>query len=181
MKFRILTSAISLAVCLFCPNPANAVPIGNFPGFDELIARSDAVVILRVDGHVDIRSNPTLYTTHDCYIYQTLKGDIRAGDRIQLRLMDTRSSFVTPFALYSTHLMFLTKKRSPNEPTEYRTIEFIGSQTSVPPTGNETMPAGETVQQRVASIVRRSIEYNQTIHKKNQAFLEQAIADSDEP
>src|SRR5437773_5142666 len=105
---------------------AHAVEIGFFPGLDELIGKADAIVILRVDRHVTDFGSSTLYSTHDCYVYQTLKGDIPINKTIRLQLMDTRTSFVTPYAIHSTHLMFLTKKRAENEPTEYRTIEIRG-------------------------------------------------------
>ena len=100
--------ALALLGILFTGSRAHAVRIGDFPGLDELVAKADAVVILRVDHHVDVQSNPTLYTTHDCYICQTLKGDVPSGKTSRLRLMDTRNSFVTPYAIHSTHLMFLT-------------------------------------------------------------------------
>lgn len=180
MRIRAVAPIISLVLWTLCAIPAHAVLIGNFPGLEEMIAKADAVVILRVDRHVDTQSNPTRYTTHDCFIYQTLKGEVSAGKRIQLRLMDTRSSFVTPYALLSTHLMFLTKKRSPNEPTDYRTIEFEGAHFCVPPTENETMPKGKNVRQRIESLLKRSIEYNQEVHENNQAFLELAIEHPDE-
>jgi hypothetical protein len=58
-----------------------------------LIEKADAFVIARVDHHVDARINPTLYTTHDCYIYRTLKGRLPSGRTTRLRLMDARTSF----------------------------------------------------------------------------------------
>ena len=89
---------------------AHAVLIGNFPGLEELIEKADAIVILRVDKHVTGFGSPTLYSTHDCYIYQTLKGEIPRNNVIRVQLMDTRTALVTPYAIGSTHLLFLTKK-----------------------------------------------------------------------
>ena len=160
---------------------AHAVMIGFFPGLDELIKKADAIVILRVDHHVDVRSSPTLYTTHDCYVYQTLKGDIPTNKRIRLRLMDTRTSFATPFALHSTHLMFLTKKRTPSEPTNFRTIEFRGANVRLPPIGHEKKPEGKTIADQIRSVLQRAADKNKKEHEKEQAFLNQMIKGTAEP
>ena len=170
-----------VAAILITVSSAQAVEIGFFPGLDELIKKADAIVILRVDHHVDVRSSPTLYTTHDGYIYRTLKGDIPANKRIRLQLMDTRTSFATPFALHSTHLMFLTKKRTPNEPTDFRTIEFQGANVRLPPTGHEKKPKGKTVADQIRSVLQRAADHNKKKHEKEQAFLNQMIKGTAEP
>ena len=154
---------------------ADGVEIGFFPGLDELIEKADAIVILRVDRHVTDFGSPTLYSTHDCYIYQTLKGDIPANQSIRIQLMDTRTAFVPPYAINSTHLMFLTKKRTPNEPTDYRTIEFRGANVRLSPFGHENMPAGKTTAERITSLLKGAVQYNKKQHEKEEAFLKQAI------
>lgn len=164
--------ALSLAMLLATSN-AHAVRIGSFTGLDELIEKADAIVILRVERHVTDFGSPTLYSTHDCYIYQTLKGTIPGNSVIRVQLMDTRTAFVTPYAIGSTHLMFLTKKRTPNEATDYRTIEFQGANIRLTPFGHEKTPAGKTVKEQVKSILKRTAEYNVKQHEKEQAFLTQ--------
>ena len=160
---------------------AYAVMIGFFPGLDKLINKADAIVILRVDRHVTDFGSPTLYSTHDCYIYQTLKGDIPTNKTIRLQLMDTRTSFVTPYAIHSTHLMFLTKKRTPDESTDYRTIEVRGANIRLTPFGHEKMPAGKTTKDQIKSLLKRTVEYNKKQHDKEQAFLNQTIKGTAEP
>lgn len=162
---------IVFAAVLILSSTAMAVDIGPFPGIGTAIRKADAVVILSVHDHIDTRPNPSLYTTHECYIYQTLKGDIPAGKRIRLRLMDTRTSFVTPYARSSTHLMFLTKKRTPNEPTEYRTIEFQGANIRLSPFGHEKMPKGKTIEDKVKALIKDSLEYRQKQYEKERGFL----------
>ena len=95
--------------------------------------------------------------------------------------MDTRSSFVTPYAIYSTHLMFLTKKRTPDEPTDYRTIEFRGANIRLSPFGHEKMPDGKTTKEKIRSLLKRTIEYNKKQYDKEQAFLNQMIKGTAEP
>lgn len=158
-----------------------AVRIGFFPGLDELIEKADAIVILRVDKHVTDFGSPTMYSTHDCYIYQTLKGDIPANKTIRLQLMDTRTSFVTPYAILSTHLMFLTKKRTADEPTDYRTIEFRGANIRLSPFGHEKMPEGMTTKEQIRSLLKRTVEYNKKQHDKEQAFLNKMIKGTADP
>jgi hypothetical protein len=155
---------LSVGVC-------HAVAIGDFPGLRKLIERADAIVILRVDDHINYQPGPTLYTTHSCFIYQTLKGDIPKETRIPLQLMDTRSEFVTPFALLSSHLMFLAKKRSEDEPTEYRTIEFVGANVVLSPFGHEKMPAGDTLEDKIRTLVRESIRYWDAQRNAEKKFL----------
>ena len=107
----------------------------------------------------------------------TLKGDIPAGKRIPLRLMDTRTSFVTPYARSSTHLMFLTKKRTPNEPTEYRTIEFQGANIRLSPFGHEKMPKGKTIEDKVKGLIKDSLEYRRKQYEKEREFLESVLVE----
>jgi hypothetical protein len=170
-----------IAGVIFTVVAADAVMIGYFPGLEQLIEKADAIVILRVDKHVTGFGSPTPYSTHDCYVYQTLKGDIPTNQIIRLQLMDTRSSFVTPYAILSTHLMFLTKKRTPDEPTDYRTIEFRGANTRLTPFGHEKMPDGKTIRDRVADVLRRTVEYNKKQHEEEQALLNQMIKGTAEP
>lgn len=160
---------------------AHAVSIGFFPGLDELIEKSDAIIVLRVDRHLTDFGSPTLYSTHDCYIYQTLKGNIPTNKTTRLQLMDTRTSFVTPYSIHSTHLMFLTKKRTPDEPTDYRTIEIRGANVRLTPFGHEKMPSGKTTKDQIRSLLKRTVEYNKKEHDKEQNFLNQMIEGTAEP
>ncbi len=166
---------------LLAASRADGVTIGFFPGLDKLIEKADAIVILRVDRHLTDFGSPTLYSTHDCYIYQTLKGDIPTNEMIRLQLMDTRTSFATPYAMRSTHLMFLTKKRTEDEPTDYRTIEIRGANILLSPFGHEKMPSGKTTKDQITSLLEGTVEYNQKQHDKEQTFLKQMIKGTAEP
>ena len=128
--------------------PAYAAPIGYCPGLQELIDRADAIVILRIDRHLSGFGSPDFYSTHECYIYQTIKGDIAKNTRINLQLMNTEASFASPYANGSTHLMFLMKKATEDEPTEYRTLTFKGAQIALSPLGNEKVPQDNTIEQK---------------------------------
>ena len=150
--------------------PAFAVPIGYFPGLQELIDRADAIVILRIDRHLTGFQSSTFYSTHECFIYQTIKGDIPNNTRINLQLMNTEASFVTPYAHGSTHLMFLMKKATEDEPTEYRTLTFKGAQIPLSPLGQEKAPEGKTIEEKIKKLIRDSIAYQAKEHEKKRSF-----------
>ena len=177
---RVVVLAVMLMV-VPCTSTAHAVYIGFFPGLEKLISKSDAIVILRVDRHVTDFGSSTLYSSHDCYIYQTLKGNIPTNKCVQLRLMDTRGSFVTPYAIGSTHLMFLTKKRSENEPTEYRTIEYRGANILLTPFGHEKISKGKTITDQIRSILKSTIEYNEKKYEEERDFLGMMLKGTAEP
>ena len=95
-KICILTITV---LALFALRITLAVPIGGPPPeLKKLIAMADAIVVLRIDRHLSDFNSPTFYSTHECYIYQTFKGDIPKNSRINLRLMNTEGSFATPYA-----------------------------------------------------------------------------------
>lgn len=166
---------IAVLLGLFISPVISAVPIGYFPGLTKLIDAADAIVVLRIDRHLSGFDSPTLYSTHECFIYQTLKGDIPKDSRIKLQLMDTVADFATPYAHGSTHLMFLMKKARGDEPTDYRTITFKGAQILLPPLGNEKMPSGDTLEGKIRNVIKAAIEYENQQHEKKQALLESML------
>jgi len=170
-RLSILLTISSLAL-LISSVPGHAVPIGYYPGLERLIEQADAIVILRIDRHLSGFDSPTFYSTHECYIYQTLKGGIKNNSSINLRLMDTEANFVTPYAWGSTHLMFLMKKATNDEPTEYRTITFKGAHIQLSPLGHEKPPKGKTIEERIKNLVKDTIAYWAKEHEKKQKFLE---------
>ena len=164
-----------IAAILISLSFAHAELIGKFPGLDKLIKEADAIVILRIDQSDGDFGGRELYSTHDCYIYQSLKGDIPTKKRIRLKLMDARQHSPNLFAYQSTLLVFLTKKRAPIEPTDYRVLETKGSAILLPPTGQEAAPIGETVSDKIRSILQRAIEYNEKEREKEKSFLQGMI------
>ena len=163
--------AVALLLSIIAPFIAWAVPIGYCPGLDKLIDAADAVVVLRIDRHLSDFNSRTFYSTHECYIYQTIKGDIPENASISLQLMNTEGSFATPYAHGSTHLMFLMKRATEDEPTEYRTLTFKGAQTLLSPLGHEKAPEGKTIKDNVTKLIKDAIAYQAQEHEKRQEFL----------
>lgn len=147
----------------------HAVLIGVFPGLDKAIEQADTIAIIRIDEHIQPAADSNLITRHQCFVYQTLKGDLKPGQRLPLDLLDTRTSFVSPFPLRSSHLVFLSKSG-----TGYRNLHFEGSIFRLSPFGNEKLPAGDTTQAKIKVLVERSIAYWNKEWKKEQEFLEKA-------
>lgn len=180
MKNKIIITGLVVVITTFISS-VNAVLISFFPGLDELIQKADAIVILRVDRQLTDFYSSTLYSTHDCYIYQTLKGNIPARTIVRLQLMDTRTSQVPTYAFHSTHLMFLTKKRTADEPTDYRTIEIRGANILLSPFGHEKDLEGKTTREKIISLLKTTVEYNKKQYEKEQTFLSQMISGTAEP
>lgn len=155
-----------------------SVPIGGPPTkLAKLIDMADAIVILRIDRHLSGFGSDTFYSTHECFIYQSIKGDIPKGTRIKLQLMDTEGSFATPYAWGSTHLMFLIKKAAEDEPTEYRTLTVNGAQVLLSPLGHEKPPEGKTIEEKVKNLIKDAILYQAKEHEKKQKFLKAMIGE----
>jgi len=168
---KIAVCLLMLVACAIC----RAVMIGPFPGLTGLVEESDAIVILGVEEYLDKFPQSDGWGKYRCCIYQALKGDFQPGSRIEVTLLDTRSSFITPFGPGSTHLMFLTKKRSPFEETAYHTIERQGANIRLSPFGNEKTPPGKSIQERIQFLIRKAIEYWDEQQKKEREFLEQML------
>ncbi len=165
----LITSIISSsAVC-------HGVLIACFPGLDELIHEADAIVILRVDSHLSNYWNSNSYRVYECYIHQTLKGEIPINQRVRLQLLDTHGSSVSPFADGSTHLVFLVKKQTPNEQADYGNLIIQGANILVAPFDKEKMPDGKTVKEKIQSLLTRTLEYNKKQYDKEQAFLHKML------
>jgi len=158
-----------------------AYVIGYYPGLEKLIDKADAIVILRIDRHLSDFTSPTGYSMHECFIYQSLKGDIVKNNRINLQLMDTDVNFATPYAHGSTHLMFLMKKIDNNEPTNYRTLAFKGAHVLLSPLGQEKAPQGKTLEEKVRNVIRDAIAYQAQEYEKKKKFLQTMLDEPIEP
>lgn len=165
MTTRTLIAAALLGAL---PTVAHAVQIAPFPGLDRAIEQSEVIAIVRIDEHVQPQMDPNLITRHRCYVYQALKGDLAAGETILLNLRDTRTSFVSPFPLSSTHLVFLTKRDG-----GYQNLAFEGSILRLSPFGHEKTPDGETLRAKIRNLVSQSIVYWDQEWRSEREFLQE--------
>lgn len=172
---------ILIVLTVLAPTITSGFMIDVFSGLDELIKRADTIVILRIDKELSDFTIFTGYKTCECYIYQTLKGTIPTNQRIRLQLMDTRSSFVSPYIVSSTHLVFLTKKQTANEPTDYRSLKIQGANVLLSPFGNEKITPGKTIKKKIQTLLGRAVKYNKKQYDEEQAFLTQMLEEVETP
>ncbi len=172
---------VIVLLAVFVPAGIHAIFIGDFPGWKELIDSADAIVILRIDRYSDTHTVfMTPYRTYQCFIYQTLKGDIPKDSQIELELMDARFEFVSPYALSSTHLMFLAKEEKGDEPAVYWTLPVKGANIEVSPFGQEKPPRGATIEEQIRNLVKSAIAYRAKEHEKHQKFLRSLLEEHPE-
>jgi hypothetical protein len=139
--------------------PCYADLVGTFDGLDNLIDRSDAVVVVRVERHIDTSSSPTLTTTHLCYVLKSFKGDAPAGRRLPLRLRDTTNSFREKFRLSSVHVVFLIKQPRERGGIAHRSLPYEGANIEVSPLFNEGMLKGNSIKENIKQLIRDYVEY----------------------
>ena len=164
----IVRTIIASALLAAFSSAAYAVLIGPFPGLDKAIEIADVIAIVRIDEHVQAAADDNLITRHRCYVYQTLKGDLKAGEVVPLDLTDTLTNFVSPFPLHSSHLVFLIKTDR-----GYRNLSFEGSILRLSPFGLEKIPNGETLQAKIRSLVRQSIAHWDAEWNSERNFLQE--------
>lgn len=157
--------AVSATICY-------ATTTVTFPGLEALVEKADAIVILRIDRPVPRTTNSyDSYTINECFIYQSLKGDIPPRTRITLTLMDTNQTFGTPFTRGSHHLAFLTKKQ-----TDYRSLAYEGANIRISPLGNETTPEGDSIADQIRTVVKQAKKHLETQQKREAKFLDKILS-----
>jgi len=144
----------------------HAYLIAPFPGLDQAIGKAHTIAIIRIDQEVD--DDPINGICRmKCMIYQCLKGDLKPDTWVTLRLMNCRSGgFVSPFQRWSTHLVFLSK-----EGDSYQNFNFEGSHLGLSPLGNEKMPEGKTLRDKIRTLMDRAIAHREQQAKREADFL----------
>ena len=117
---NLLTRGLCACVLLGLSLPGHAVAIGNFPGLDRLIRDADTVAIVRVDDAV-VGFGPDGWMTRRCYVYQTLKGNLKQNTTVPLmfnEFVGLKSNVGgQTFAPMTTHLVFLNRSIPSNGAT----------------------------------------------------------------
>jgi hypothetical protein len=165
-----------LVACVaFAPVPAHAIIIADFKSLDHLIDNADAIAVVRIEKNIDPNMGPDLGTTHECYIYATLKGDPKPADRVPMRLMDTRGSFVSPYGIGSTHLLFL--KKDAGGRWSYRSLQVQGSNLPTAPEFRDATIKGLAVKDAVKALVREYSEYRDRKLRKEKELLDKVLGE----
>jgi hypothetical protein len=173
-----LTLVSASLIAMVCS--AQAVMIAPFPGLPKMIEEAYAIAIIRVDEHLKASPGSDLRTTHRCYVYQSLKGNLPKSERVVLSLIDTRTSFVSPFSIGSTHLAFLSTNQIGGEST-FRNMQYEGSILRLSPFGHESEPDGWDLERKIKILLERSIAYRDREQQREKELFLAAITGMSSP
>lgn len=132
---------------------------GDFPGVDELIEQADTIAIVRIENKRG-KIMMDLHGEFDCYVYTSLKGSLKQGDRVSLMLHNNHDVTRLPF---STVLVFLKDKR---------TLNYEGSQINVSEVGNENIDTNRNIKENIIMLIERYKKYRSNILEKEDRILE---------
>ncbi|MGV3772198.1 MAG: hypothetical protein ACO1QB_04795 [Verrucomicrobiales bacterium] len=165
ISFRFFALLLFVSTCSL-----RAVMVGPFPGLPKLIKESDAIAIVMIEEQISA-SKVTLdhWSSHRCLVLRSLKGDLTEGQRLDLKLLDTQFSFVSPFTIGSTHLVFLVY--GPEGDLVFRNLQREGSILRLSPFGHEVEPAGPTLEQKIQNLLERSIAYWDGVQQREKDIL----------
>jgi hypothetical protein len=167
-----MTRLLLVACVALAPVPAHAIIIADFKSLDDLIDNSDAIAVVRIDRNIDPNLGPDLGTTHECYIYATLKGDLKPADRVPMRLLDN-GGLAGHYGVGSTHLLFLKKDKGGR--WSYRSLQVQGSNLPTAPEFRDATIKGLAVKDAVKALVREYGEYRDRKLRKEKELLDKVL------
>lgn len=175
---KIKSVLLCLGVLSLWALPCHAVFVGSNPGLEALSKQADVIAMVRVDSGFD-RSSANGWERRDCFVYQTLKGDLKANQRIPILLNDL-SCFGSRFsdeslAPMSSHLVFLRYSKEPANGANYLSIVCPGADLPLAPSNNETKPEGATLKAQIQTLVRRYRAYRDEQMKKVDESLDKTL------
>lgn len=160
-----------LSLLLLISSYVHAAKIEKFTGLENLIQASDTIVILRIERSLSDSYRKGSYSTYECYIYQTLKGQILPDHWFALELMDSTSNNISPYAPGSAHLIFLKKKEKQNELAKYCSLPYEGANVALSHRRYYGNFSDELLEQTIQSLLMQVIRDKNQQHQKNMDFL----------
>ncbi|MFL5340109.1 MAG: hypothetical protein ACJ8F7_08150 [Gemmataceae bacterium] len=173
MRTSRMLTALVLAAAVAAE--ARAVVIANFKSLDDLIDKSDAVLVVRIDRTTQPVVGPDLYTTHECFVYATLKGKAEVGQRVSLQLLNAGRFDESRFGVGSTYIVFLRSGAAGTGGPTYWSIQVEGATIPVAPDFREKTVKGKTAKEAVKALVREYIEYRDRKTQKQNEFFEKLL------
>jgi hypothetical protein len=164
-----------VACAVFAPAPpARAVIIGNFKSIDDLLDSASAVVVVRIEKNIDGNEGPDLGTTQACQVLSVLKGGIKKGTTLDLRLVNTSERPGPVWTVGSHHLLFLVRVDG-GAKWAYRSLGIQGSNLPVSPLTTEKTVKGLAAKDAVKALIREYAEYREKQMRKEKAFLDKIL------
>ncbi len=157
--------------------------VGLFDSLDAMAARSDAVLLIRVEEHVQPRSMKRLgvntsgdWSVEDCYVTKSLKGSLPESQGIRLRLF--RSGVTAGpegFDVFSRHVVFLKRRPDDGSGILYESLKYQNSHIQVSPDYDPRLLAGKSLKERLAALVREYRRYRDAKARREDAFFTQLL------
>lgn len=150
--------------------------IGGFPGIDGFVETADAVVVATILRHIPspgIRIND-FSEFYECYINQTLKGDLQPRSKAVLRLENFSSEFSNPLGLYTVAILFLSKHGKDKHGSEYSSPHVEGATIVISPDYGTVSQAG-TPKARIKALIRQYRQYRAKQIRGEEKFLQQVL------
>ena len=166
---------VLFVVLMLIAVPCFARLFGRFNGLDNLINKSDAIVVARIENTSGAVFGPDGWETRRCMIYQSLKGDIAADKFVTFRLANSNFlSFPSAFTEGTSYVLFLRKVPKKYD-ISYQSISQEGDNIELSPLGNEKKPEGSSVKERIQTLIRNYIAYRDQKAQRENKLLDKML------
>lgn len=151
--------------------------IAGFPGIDALVETADAVVVASILQHIPspgIRIND-ISEFYECYINQTLKGDLQPRSKVVLRLENFSSEFSNPLSPTTVAILFLSMHGKDKQGSEYSSPRVEGATIVIAPAGSESVSQAGTPKVRIKALIQQYRQYRAKQIRGEEKFLQQVL------
>lgn len=175
MRLRLLLPLLALLWVL--PARVHADVVGLFDGLDPMTRRSDAVLLMRIDEHVETPSlargllpnTGSLWYVEDCTVLKVFKGHLTEGERVRLRLF--HSGVTGGFGIGSHHVVFLTEATADARDVRFQALKYENSHIQVSPNSDPAKLAGKSLKESLRLLVSEYRQYRMERAKREDAFF----------
>lgn len=176
--FHFLFLAAALSNGMASPGVRGDV-VPYFDSLEAMAGRSDAVLVIRVDEHVEPRSlrKPAVNTggfwsVEDCYVLKTIKGNVPESSLIRLRLFKMGvTAGPEGFDTFSSHIVFLKKRAEEPGKVPYESLKYDNCQIQVSPDCDPRPTNGKSLKETVAILVEQYCKYRDAKARREDEFF----------
>ena len=151
--------------------------IADFPGIDPLLKTADAVVVARIGRHIPLRMGSINHSPehYECYIEQTLKGELRPGSYPVLRVANYSEDALSPLRQSTLVILFLNKQAKDERGSEYSSPHIVGATIEIAPFGSEAVSRTGTPKARIKALIRHYRQYRAQKLQREEKLLQQVL------
>lgn len=175
-----MTRYLLTLLLLLAAGPAHADAVGLFDGLAPMAARSDAVLLVRIDQHVEtpslVRGLPpnsgSEWYVEDCMVLKTFKGRPKAGELVRLRLFKSGpASDSGGYGIATHHVVFLSRVSGTAATVAYQGLKYESSSIEVSPNADTRKLAGKSLKQSMRLLIPEYQRYRDGKAKLEDAFF----------